>query len=96
LTDAEEELADLKEAAENHEVTIIDTDISTIEKKIADLKADDLDEYQAAIQDEIELEIVKRYFYQEGKTRQMLKNDTEVVEAIKLINDTERYRSLLK
>jgi len=96
LTDAEKELADLKEAAENHEVTIIDTDISTIEKKIADLKADDLDEYQAAIQDEIELEIVKRYFYQEGKTRQMLKNDTEVVEAIKLINDTERYRSLLK
>ena len=96
LTDAEEELADLKEAAENHEVTIIDTDISTIEKKIADLKADDLDEYQAVIQDEIELEIVKRYFYQEGKTRQMLKNDTEVVEAIKLINDTERYRSLLK
>ena len=96
LTDAEEELADLKEAAENHEVTIIDTDINTIEKKIADLKADDLDEYRAVIQDEIELEIVKRYFYQEGKTRQMLKNDTEVVEAIKLINDTERYRSLLK
>jgi len=96
LTEAEQELAELKEAAENHEVTIIDTDISTIEQKIADLKADDLEEYQMAIQDEIELEIVKRYFYQEGKTRQMLKNDTEVVEAIKLINDAERYRSILK
>jgi carboxyl-terminal processing protease len=96
LTEAESELAELKEAADNHEVTIINTDISTIEKKIADLKADDLDEYQSTIQDEIELEIVKRYFYQEGKTRQMLKNDTEVVEAIELINDNKRYQSLLK
>ena len=96
LTEAEKELAELKEAAENHEVTVINTDISTIEKKIADLKADDLEEYQAVIQDEIELEIVKRYFYQEGKTRQMLKNDTEVVEAIQLINDTKRYQSILK
>lgn len=96
LTEAEQELAELKEAAENHEVTSISTDISNIEKKIADLKNDDLEEYQAVIQDEIELEIVKRFFHQEGKTRQMLKNDTEVVEAIRLINDSERYQSILK
>lgn len=45
--------------------------------------------------DLIEKEIAGRYFYQEGKVRIGLRNDEEVQEAIRLLNDPERYRAVL-
>jgi len=66
------------------------------QEKSKQMKTDDLEEDKAQIQDESESEIVKRYFYQEGKTRQMLKNELEVVEAINLLMDQEKYNSILQ
>lgn len=66
-----------------------------IQEKINTEKADDLDQYESLIKDEIEAELSKRYFLQEGKTRQMLKNDNEVREAIKLLNYPDKYASIL-
>jgi carboxyl-terminal processing protease len=69
--------------------------VKEIESLILAEKSDDLIEYQDRIKDEIEAELSKRYFLQEGKTRQMLKNDPEVEEAIKLLKDQSKYAMLL-
>lgn len=69
--------------------------VKEIESLVKAEKSDDLIEYQDMIKDEIEAELAKRYFLQEGKTRQMLQNDPEVEEAIKLLKDQSKYASLL-
>lgn len=58
--------------------------------------ANDIDTYQAEIARELEIEIVSRYYYQSGKAKHRLNGDTEIQEAISLLNDIERYKSILK
>ena len=40
-------------------------------------------------------EIVKRYYYQRGSIIQQLKEDKDLKEAVKVLTDAERYKSLL-
>ena len=58
-------------------------------------KKQDLTKYKAEIIDLIEKEIVSRYHYQRGKIQIGLRNDVEIVEAVKLLNDLPKYNSLL-
>ncbi|MEL6864980.1 MAG: S41 family peptidase [Bacteroidota bacterium] len=75
---------------------IIGSEIEAIEAKIKQEKKNDLQTYKADIVDMIEKEIVSRYYYQKGKIQIGLKNDQEVAEAIKMINDETAYKSILK
>jgi carboxyl-terminal processing protease len=70
-------------------------DISALENKVKNEKKGDLLKNRARILHEIEQEIVGRYYYQRGKVRKSLKNDPEVEEAVKLLNDTARYKAIL-
>lgn len=70
-------------------------DISGLKSKIESRKVDDFTRFKDQVIDEIEKEIISRYFYQEGKTKISLKRDKEIVEAINLINDTARYKKIL-
>ena len=90
-TSAEKSLAALMDEGNK----TYEPELALIEKKIAALKSDDLSQYQKEISRVIEIEIIKRYHYQEGKSRQNLKNDPEVEEAILLLNDTDRYNNIL-
>jgi carboxyl-terminal processing protease len=54
-----------------------------------------LERNKAKIIREIENEIVGRYFFQRGKVRKNLKNDPEVEEAVKLLNELPRYNAIL-
>lgn len=45
--------------------------------------------------DLIEQEIAGRYYFQEGTTKQRLKNDPELREAIELVNSSRRYKEIL-
>jgi len=92
-TDVEEALDELvKKAANSSE---LDDDVASIVKKVAKDKSDDLEQYRSDIVKRIEIELAKRYFYQEGKAFQRLKNDPEVEEAISLIKDASRYQKIL-
>jgi len=44
----------------------------------------------------IEKEIASRYYYQQGKIKIGLRNDDEIKEAITLLRDEAKYKSLLK
>lgn len=93
-THSEKKLKELRTIAQ-HEGLPIEADIAAVEQKIKNDKKDDMTQKKAMIVHEIEQEIIGRFFYERGKVRKQLKNDTEVEEAVKLLNDPARYKSIL-
>ena len=91
---SEKKLRELRAAAAGENYPI-GADIQAMESKIKAGKKDELVKNKARILHEIEQEIVGRYYFQRGKVRKNLKNDPEVEEAVKLLNDPGRYRAIL-
>jgi len=67
----------------------LDQDIKGEQRRI-------IKDYEDVIVDLIEKEVAGRYYYEEGRVRMGLRNDIEVVEAVKLLNDPARYAKILK
>ncbi len=93
-SNSEKKIAELKAAAAADGFAL-STDLQAMEQKIKMDKKGELERNKAKIIREIENEIVGRYFFQRGKVRKNLKNDPEVEEAVKLLNDLPRYNSIL-
>ncbi len=74
----------------------LQSELSLISRTLESDKADHLQRYRDEIVNEIEMDIVGRYLFENGKTRQKLKNDPELKEAIAILNDQSRYAELLK
>lgn len=94
-TKEEKSLDELKAEIDEKSKDQMQAHLNSLTDIIQKEKADDLTEHQALIADAIEAELAKRYFLQEGKTRQMLKDDPEVDTAIALLRDTAQYSQLL-
>ncbi|MCC6281751.1 MAG: S41 family peptidase, partial [Saprospiraceae bacterium] len=93
-TATEKKLAELRDIAARESLPLGD-EIAGLENKIKMEKKGELARNRDRILHEIEQDIVGRYFFQRGKVRKNLVNDPEVKEAVKLLNDSERYRSIL-
>lgn len=93
-TESEELLDDLKARAKE-EGYRVDAQLAQLEQQIKEEQLDVIKAHQEEIVDLIEKEIAGRYFYQEGKVRIGLRNDEEVQEAIRLLNDPNRYETIL-
>ena len=91
---SEKKIAELREVAAR-EGFPLSTDIATLENKIKTEKKGEMARNKALILHEIEQEIVGRYYFQRGKVRKNLVNDPEVKEAVKLLNDSARYKAIL-
>lgn len=72
------------------------SELAALKSKFESIKMQDFDKYQSELINEIEKELISRYFFQKGKTQINLRNDTEVAEAIKVIKDKARYDKILK
>ena len=59
-----------------------------------DLK-NDLDTFRGDLERVIALQIASRYYYQRGAVMQNLKSDKVVDQAVSLLNDMDRYKSIL-
>lgn len=70
-------------------------EFKALEAKIGHDKEKDLQTFKAEITELIEEEIAMRYYYQKGRIISSLREDKEVKEALKAINDTELYTSTL-
>ena len=70
-------------------------EFKALEKKLSHNLDRDLDHFSKDIKSLISAEIVKRYYYQKGAITQQLKNDDELVKAIDLLNNPEKYNGLL-
>jgi carboxyl-terminal processing protease len=85
-----------EEATKEKYATAIDADLKAIESKIKSDKKNDLMKHKDEIVSEIEREIVARYYFEKGKIKIALRNDLEIQEAIKLLNDGAKYKAILK
>lgn len=95
-TKTSKSLKSLKEkAAEDSVLLDIEPQIQEIEKTIAAEKEKDIELYKSEIRDFIEVEIVARYYFQSGKIENRLNDDVDVLEAIKILSDDNRYTSIL-
>ncbi|MDX1478520.1 MAG: S41 family peptidase [Saprospiraceae bacterium] len=96
-TSAEKALADLERGITEPALTSrLKGEVRQIRTAIDADKESHLERYRAEIVEAIEMDIVGRYYFQNGKTRQRLKNDPELREAISLLQDGKAYSTLLK
>ncbi|MDX1407098.1 MAG: S41 family peptidase [Saprospiraceae bacterium] len=96
-TRAEKALSALQtELADPAMETALKGEVGEIQTVIASDKASHLQKYRDEIMSAIEMDIVGRYYFQNGKTRQRLKNDPELAQAIELLKDDRAYAALLK
>lgn len=91
---SEKMLKELRSVAEREHYPV-GADLQALENKIKAEKKGEMAKNKARILHEIEQEIVGRYYFQRGKVRKSLKNDPEVEEAVKLLNDPARYKAVL-
>ena len=59
-------------------------------------KATQVNKYEKEILQAIEREILSRYYFETGLVRHQLKNDPELAEAIKVLNNPQEYTSILQ
>lgn len=93
---SEKMLKSLKEIAEfEGYMTEAAEEFKALEKKLNHNMDRDLDYFAKPIKEYISQEIVTRYFYQRGAAMERLKDDTDLEEAIKVLQNPVRYREIL-
>lgn len=93
---SEKVLKSLKEIAEfEGYMTEAAEEFKALEKKLNHNLDRDLDYFAKPIKEYISQEIVTRYFYQRGAAMERLKDDTDLEEAIKVLQNPVRYREIL-
>jgi len=95
-TASEEKFEELKKTAEREKYfTGAESEFAALLKKLQPNKEDDLMRFKDEHIDFLELEIVGRYYYQNGKIEHSLRADEEIQEALTLFSDPARYSSIL-
>ncbi|MEQ9305538.1 MAG: S41 family peptidase, partial [Marinoscillum sp.] len=74
----------------------IKTQILALKKETLHNKDQDLMTFRSEIQFLLEREIAGRYYYQRGMIESMFDKDDEVLAAIEVLNDPDKYKSILK
>lgn len=95
-TKSEKSIEDLKKFAESEKYfESVKAEYEILKAKMEANKKEDLGKYKAEIKDILEEEIACRYYYQRGRLESSLRDDQELKEAVKVINDDPLYRSIL-
>jgi carboxyl-terminal processing protease len=96
-TKSEKLLKDLKESAESEKYfERAQAEYDALKAKLTHNKTEDLQSFKAEIKRLLESEISGRYYFQKGRTQNVLAHDPEVASAIEILNDKDKYTSLLK
>jgi carboxyl-terminal processing protease len=95
-TKSERALEDLKNVAlkENY-FDAIKEEYDHLNIRMEKDKQEDMKKYSDQVKELLRLEIITRYYYQKGKIIAALKHDSQLVDAIETINDTEKYTGIL-
>ena len=95
-TKSEKSLDELKKNAETEKYfESITSEYDNLKEKIKANKKEDLAKYKPEIKDFLEEEIASRYYYQRGRLESSLRDDKELQEAIRVLNDEPLYKSIL-
>ena len=95
-TQSEQILKDLKEASlEEKYYDAIKEELDALETALSHDKKSDLDKFRDEISEFIRIEITPRYFYQAGMMEANLVHDPEVKQAIEILQDKTKYKTIL-
>jgi len=95
-TNSEMLLADLKQAAKSDQnFSAIEAEFNALKSRIMHNKEEDLQTFRPEISLLLKEEIASRYLLQKGRVKASLPYDPEIKEAISILLDKTRYRSLL-
>lgn len=94
-TETEKYLNKAKESMDETSDKTMSDEIVKLKQKISAAKSDELQASKMQISEEIEKEIVSRYYFQKGKVQLTLDKDPEVKEAISILKDSNRYKKIL-
>ena len=96
-TDAEKALTDLsKKVKEEKHYDDVKLELEAIRKKVTVNKANDLQRFKPEIKELLEQEIVSRYYFEKGRTEAGFDDDPNIIAAVAVLNDPNRYTALLK
>ncbi|WP_210521923.1 S41 family peptidase [Hymenobacter terricola] len=96
-TDTEKALADLsKKVKEEKHYDDVKLELEAVRKKITVNKANDLQRFKPEIKELLEQEIVSRYYFEKGRTEAGFDDDPNIIAAVAVLNDPNRYAALLK
>lgn len=70
-------------------------EFKALEQKLKHDLEHDLDHFSKEIKSMLSIEIIKRYYYQRGAIIEQLKDDPDLKEAVKILNDSVRYLNIL-
>jgi carboxyl-terminal processing protease len=95
-TQTEKAVENLKKNAEKeHYFNAIKAEYDALKIQMTNDKNGDLVKHKDEIKELLKLDIVTRYQFQKGKVIASLKNDPDIAEGIKIINDPQLYQSVL-
>ena len=80
-----------KNAQQEHYFNAIKPEYDALNAQMINDKKGDLQKFKNQIGDLLRVEIVGRYYYQKGKVKSSLENDTDLAEAIKTIGKYEKF-----
>lgn len=96
-TATEKQLDNLEASAKKDKsLDMIQEQIKLLRSKIDQSKQQDLIKFKSEIKEQLEIEILSRYYYQKAMKFVSFEKDNEVQEALKLFKDMSRYQSILK
>jgi len=96
LTETELLIDRLNKSAERENyLEAIKQQLEELDETIKEEKKSDIDKFRTEIEEMLRIEIITRYYYQKGKLIASLENDKEVDEAIRVLTETDVYKSIL-
>ncbi len=91
-----EKLSELKDAAIKEDYfKAIEPQYELLKQAMIHNKEEDLVTYKHEIKELLRMEIVSRYYFQEGRIRTALRHDPEIKQAIEILEDPLTYKSIL-
>ncbi len=95
-TKVETTIKDLTSAAQKEKYfDEIKDQLEVLKIRMAHNKEHDLEKHKSEIKEVLELEILSRYYFEKGAKEASFDDDPEVKEAIKVLNDSNRYQQIL-
>ena len=96
VTEVEQTIDDLIESAKDEKYyDDIEEQIIALRKKVQHNKELDLKKFKEEVKVQLEQEIVSRYYLEQGQIENAFDDDPVVQAAIEVLNDAEKYNSLL-
>lgn len=96
-TKSEEKLLELKSMMKSEKYDVEASDeLKKLEQKLESRKKNDLTKFKKEISNALRVEIVKRYYYEDGEIESSFKNDDEVKKAIEILSNSKKYKEILK